>query len=107
LRKDAVNRGISPPSEEEVRQSCLGPGVEAPDLVKVKDFTRFYIATSRPRIMKKEKKPTVDSINSILEFFFAGFTSITGTETNGEDRSEVYDVSTTHPAAPTMKIRQI
>jgi hypothetical protein len=38
-------------------------------------------------------KPTVDSINTNAEWFFAGFTRITGTEINEADRTEVYKVS--------------
>jgi len=45
---------------------------------------------SNPRF---RKDPTADSINGILEFFFAAFTDITGTETEEKDRSEVYNIS--------------
>jgi hypothetical protein len=55
----------------------------------VKDFLRFYITTSRPQLTDK---PTVDSINTVAEWFFAGFTRVTGTETKAEERSDVYDV---------------
>ncbi|EXJ72789.1 uncharacterized protein A1O5_03936 [Cladophialophora psammophila CBS 110553] len=87
-RRDAATRGAPAPTEAEIRQKYLGEGVEAPDLLTVKDFARFYIATSQPRIVEV---PTVDAINGILEFFFAGFTRVTGTETKDEDRSEVYN----------------
>lgn len=70
------------------REHCLRPGVAAPDLVTVKDFCRFYIATSRPQLTSV---PTVDSINAVVEWFFAGFTRVTGTDTNEEERSEVYN----------------
>jgi hypothetical protein len=36
---------------------------------------------------------TVDSINSIAKWFPGGFTLVTGTETSGKDRIEVYNVS--------------
>jgi hypothetical protein len=49
--------------------------VEAPDLTTIKDFFRFHIATSCGRIAVK---PTVDSINTNAEWFFAGFTRLTG-----------------------------
>lgn len=55
----------------------------------MKDFLRSYITTSRPRLAEK---PTVDSINIIAEWFFAGFTRVTGTETDAEQRSEVYNL---------------
>jgi hypothetical protein len=59
--------------------------VEAPDLATIKDFFRFYIATSSGRIVVK---PTVDSINTNAEWFFAGFTRVTGTEINEKDSPE-------------------
>ena len=64
--------------------------MEAPDLATIKEFFRFYIATSCGRIVVK---PTIDSINTNAEWFFAGFTRITGTEINEKDRTEVYKVS--------------
>lgn len=57
----------------------------------VKDFVRFYVSTSRPRL--DAHRPTVDSINTVVEWFFAGFTRVTGTETVEKERSEVYHVS--------------
>ena len=57
--------------------TCLHQGVEALDLATIKDFFHFYIATSYGRIVAK---PTVDSINTSAEWFFAGFTRVTGTE---------------------------
>ena len=77
------------------RERCLRPGVAAPDLVTVKDFFRFYIATSKPQLTSV---PTVDSINTIVEWFFAGFTRVTGTDTDKEERSEVYNVRRPTPA---------
>ena len=65
--------------------------VDAPNLTTVKDFLRFHIATSRGKIVEK---PTVDSVNTFAEWYFAGFSRITGTPTDKEDRSEVYKVNT-------------
>lgn len=90
MQQDAVQRGLPAPSEEAAREQCLRPGVEAPDLATVKDFVRFYIATSRPRLTEQL---TVDSINTVAEWFFAGFTRVTGTKTDAEERSEVYNLS--------------
>jgi hypothetical protein len=90
MQRDAVQRGLPAPNEEAAREQCLRSGVEAPNLATVKDFIRFYIATSRPRLTEQ---PTVDSINTVAEWFFAGFTRVTGTETDAEERSEVYNVS--------------
>lgn len=90
MKQDAVQRGLPAPHEETAREQCMRPGVEAPDLATVKDFMRFYIATSRPRLTEQ---PSVDSINTVAEWFFAGFTRVTGTETDAEQWSEVYNVS--------------
>ena len=40
------------------------------------------------------KKITSDSLNTFAEWFFAGFSRVTETQTDADDRSEVYDVST-------------
>jgi hypothetical protein len=90
MREDFVRRGLPAPDEAMVRERCLRKGVEAPDLATMKDFTRFSTAASKGKIVEL---PTADSVNTFLEWFFAGFSRVTGTETNAEDRSEVYNVS--------------
>jgi hypothetical protein len=90
MRRDAEKRHLPLPDEEMAHEDCLRPGIAAPDLVTVKDFVRFYVATSRPKL---SNKPTADSINKVAEWFFAGFTRVTGTDTDEQDRSEVYNVS--------------
>jgi hypothetical protein len=42
-------------------------------------------------IPSRRKPPTPSTL--FAEWFFAGFTRVTGTPTNAEDKSEVYDVS--------------
>jgi hypothetical protein len=42
------------------------------------------------------EQTTCDSLNTFVEWFFAGFTRVTDTEINKEDRNEVYDVSIFH-----------
>lgn len=42
-----------------------------------------------PRRGKIVELPTADSVNTFAEWFFAGFTRVTGTQTNAEDRSEL------------------
>jgi hypothetical protein len=79
MQKDALQRDLPTPDEACARHHCLHKGVEAPDLATVKDFFRFYIATSCGRIVAK---PTVGSTNSIAEWFFGGFTRVTGAATN-------------------------
>jgi hypothetical protein len=90
MREDFAQRGLPPPDKAMARKRCLGEGVDAPDLPTVKDFIRFLAAGSRGKIVEL---PTVDSVNAFAEWFFAGFTRVTGTPTNKEDRSEVYNVS--------------
>jgi hypothetical protein len=85
MQRDAAKRYQPLPTEEMAREHCLRPGAAAPDLVTLKDFFRFYIATSRPQLTS----PPADSINTVAEWFFAGFTRVTGTDTNEEERSEV------------------
>jgi hypothetical protein len=90
MQEDALQRDLPAPDEAHARHHCLHQGVEAPDLATIKDFFRFFIATSCGKIVTK---PTVDSINTNAEWFFAGFTRITGTEINEKDRAEVYKIS--------------
>jgi hypothetical protein len=90
MKKEHTQKSLTPPDEETARNQCLYRGIAAPDLATVKDFLRFYIATSRPRL--DADKPTVDSINTVAEWFFAGFTRVTGTDTDEGERSEVYNV---------------
>jgi hypothetical protein len=83
MQKDALQRDLATPDEACARYHSLREGVDAPDLATVKDFFRFYIATSCGRIMII---PTADSINSIAEWFFDSFTCVTGTVINGKDK---------------------
>jgi hypothetical protein len=64
----------------------------------VKDFFRFCAATGKGKIVKKI---TCDSLVAVAEWFFAGFTRVTETQTNEDDRSEVYNVSIFHYLRPT------
>ena len=89
MQRDAAEHGKPLPTEETAREHCLTSGTAAPDLVTVKDFLRFYVATSRPNLADV---PTVDSINTVAKWFFAGFTRITGTDTDEGERSEIYNV---------------
>lgn len=90
LQREADEKGAVRSTEAEVRDRYLGEGVPVPDLVTVKDFTRYYIARSYGLIVDV---PTDDSINSRLECFFTGFERTTGTLIVEEDREEVYHVS--------------
>jgi hypothetical protein len=85
IRKDALQQGLPAPDEACARHHCLHQGVEAPDLATIKEFFRFYIATSCGRIVAKL---TVDSINTNTEWFFTGFTRVTDTEINEKDNTK-------------------
>ena len=64
--------------------------MEAPDLATVKDFLRFHAAASKGKITEKI---TTDSLNTFAEWFFAGFSRVTDTQTDADDRSEVYSTT--------------
>ncbi len=89
MQRDFAQKGLPCPSEDIAKDRCLGNGVQAPDLATVKDFLRFHAATSRGKIVTK---PTADSVTAFAEWFFAGFTRVTGTLTDAEDRSEVFHI---------------
>jgi len=61
MQEDALQRDLPAPDEAYARHHCLHQGVEAPDLATIKDFFRFFIATSCGKIVTK---PTVDSLNT-------------------------------------------
>jgi len=56
----------------------------------MKDFLRFHAAISKGRL---DRCTTVDSVNTFAEWFFAGWTRVTGGIISEDDRSEVYHVS--------------
>jgi hypothetical protein len=89
MQKDSLQRKLSIPDGVSAGQHCLCEGVNAPNLTTVKDFLHFHIATSRGKIVEET---TVDLVNTFAEWFFAGFTRITGTLTDEEDMSEVCNI---------------
>jgi hypothetical protein len=90
VKEDALQEGLPVPDKAVVRERVLGANVEAPDHATVKDFLRWHAAISQGKIVKEA---TSDSLNTIAEWFFAGFSRVTGTPTLKDDRSEVFDVS--------------
>ncbi|KAK5312036.1 hypothetical protein LTR34_010907 [Exophiala xenobiotica] len=76
--------GSAPPDYETIGREHLRGGAAAPDLATVKDFLRFYRATSQPRL--DPDRSTADSIIIVAEWFFAGFTRVKGTPTDEEER---------------------
>jgi hypothetical protein len=67
---------------------CLPKEAPCPDLAATKDFLRFHIALSRGRI---KDKMIVDSVKTFAEWFFAGFTRVTGTVISEDYRSTIYE----------------
>ena len=78
---------------------CLRKGAPHPDLATTKDFLRFHIALSRGRI---KDKTTVDSVKTFAEWFFAGFTRVTGTVISEDYRSAIYEV---RPFGTSVRLR--
>ena len=70
----------------------LQEGSPSPDLGTIMEFVRFHAASSEGRI-HNSGLITVDSSNTFMEWFFAGFTRITGTHIDEEDKKRVYQVS--------------
>jgi hypothetical protein len=90
MQRHSSQQGLPCPTEAIARERYLGEGVKASNLATVKDFIRFHVATSRGMIVTQL---TADSVNTFAEWFFAGFTRVTGTSTDAQERSEVYHVS--------------
>ena len=61
-----------------------------PDLAVWKGFLRFQAFEMRGNI---DERSIDESLNSFTEWFFAGFTRMTGTGVNETERREVYNVS--------------
>ena len=59
----------------------------------MKDFLRFHVVAGKGMIMEQT---TCDSLNTFVEWFFAGFTRVTDILTNEKGRSEVYNTSIFH-----------
>ena len=90
-RRMPSKKDLPIPDEAAILELVLRKNVEAPDLATVEDFLRFHAAASKGKI---KEKITSDSLNTFAEWFFAGFSRVTETQTDADDRSEVYDVST-------------
>lgn len=91
-------------SISELRSQYLFEGAEIPDMEVVKDFLRYHAALLRGRIVKQ---PTMESLNSEAERFFAGFTRVTKAEFDKDFRSEVYDVSVFPVSRALYKVKLI
>ena len=81
---------------------CLQKETPCPDLATTKDFLRFHIALSRGKI---KNKTTVDSVKTFAEWFFAGFTRVTGTVISEDYRSAIYQVRFSSSSVKTVLTR--
>ena len=81
--------------EENYEESgyVLKIGTPAPDITRIKDFIRWYVASAdgQGRI-SEEKKLTVRTTCAFAERFICGFEEATTSKIPGEDRSEIYSV---------------
>jgi len=69
----------------------LKNGVPPLDIAILKDFLRFKVSVSKG-VIDKKGRPTVDSMKTFEEWFFAGFARVTGNSYAEEDRRELYEV---------------
>jgi len=90
MKENALQKGLPVPDEAATRERVLRKNVEAPDLATLKDFFRFIASVGTGMILEQM---TADSLNTYGEWFFAGFSRVTGTPTDADDRSEVFNVS--------------
>ncbi|KAL6714267.1 hypothetical protein ACLMJK_007690 [Lecanora helva] len=67
----------------------LRDGLPALDLSTTKDFLRYYASTAKGIL---HSRITCDSLNTFAEWFFAGFTRISGSVYDKAHREEVYQV---------------
>jgi hypothetical protein len=95
--EDAFKKELSVPDEASVLERILRKNVKGPNLATVKDFLRFHAATSEGKI---KDEITSDSLYTFTKWFFAGFSCITDTTTNADNRSEVAKCKHTSPYLP-------
>lgn len=68
-------------------------GSPAPDIVRIKDFIRWYIGSAKDQgRLSSGKKLTVRTICAFAERFICGFEKATTSKIPVEDRSEIYAV---------------
>ena len=85
MKEVALQKGLPVPDKAATRERVLRRNVKAADLATLKDFFRFHAATSKGKIVEKM---TSDSLNTFAEWFFTGFSRVTGTPTDALDRHE-------------------
>lgn len=68
-------------------------GAPAPDIVRIKDFIRWYIGSAKDQgRLSADKKLTVRTTCAFAERFICGFEEATASNIPVEDRSEIYSV---------------
>ena len=72
--------------------SILEVGSRPPNIGMLMDFVRFHAALGDGRI-HDGGLITADLSNTFMEWFFAGFARVTGTQIDEEDRKKVYQVN--------------
>lgn len=78
--------------EDLIAPSNLEKNAPPPDLATLLDFARFH-ATTGKGLIDNSGLITVESSNSFMEWFFAGFIRVTGTIIDKETRSKVYKMN--------------
>ncbi|KZL75529.1 hypothetical protein CT0861_13119 [Colletotrichum tofieldiae] len=85
----AEKSNAAPPDFTTTRAFVLRENAPAPSMTEVKDFFRFYIASSCGRITENGR-PTTESMVSRAEAFYRAFKHETGTETDPQQHTEIY-----------------
>ena len=60
--------------------------MEASDLTTVKDFLRFYAVKGKSKVVEQI---TYDSLDSVMEWLFSGFTCVIDTEIRTTERKSI------------------
>ena len=84
----------NPPNTQPTRLKEGGPPLS---LATIKEFLRFKASVGKG-LLDKKKRITVDSLCTFSEWFFAGYTRVTGIIITEEDRAAVYSVGQDYSA---------
>jgi hypothetical protein len=87
------SKGYRSPSRPALGDAVSTKGLTPPTWEPAKEFFRFTPPWAVERSTLK-KGLTFDLLNTFAEWFFTGFTRVTGMPTDEGDRSEIYKVGT-------------
>jgi hypothetical protein len=90
VNEDALQIGLSVSDEAATRERVLRKNVEIPDLATLKGFFHFVAASGKGMVVEQS---TAKSLNTFRKWFFAGFSRVTGTPTDADNRNGVFNVS--------------